>query len=166
MCSTPPIICTSPDRWSPSKQSTPLTPSAKGEKVEVYWNHQVFEDLAYLPVGFAPIQEYMDYHWEVFLWGDPPIHPLCDFDLSAPGTWFEYECEWGGDMNMIEDQFNLPEDLREFPSPRHPNARTELWRSQDKLQELQDMEDPEWYPRGTEMNIYRQDDFRVESQTN
>jgi len=77
--------------------------NSKGEKVEVYWNAQAFEDLASLCVGFAPVMEYIDYHWEIFLWGDPPIHPLCDFDLCAPGTWFEYECEWGGEMNMLED---------------------------------------------------------------
>jgi hypothetical protein len=49
--------------------------------VEVYWNAQVFEDLAYLNVGFAPTMEHVDYHWEIFLWGDAPIHPLVDFDL-------------------------------------------------------------------------------------
>lgn len=26
-------------------------------------------------VGFAPVLEYTDYHWEIFLWGDPPIKP-------------------------------------------------------------------------------------------
>ena len=49
--------------------------------MEVYWNAQVFEDLAYLNVGFAPTMEHVDYHWEIFLWGDAPIHPLVDFDL-------------------------------------------------------------------------------------
>ena len=49
--------------------------------MEVYWNTQAFEDLSMLNVGFAPIMENVDYHWEIFLWGDPPIHPLCDFDL-------------------------------------------------------------------------------------
>jgi hypothetical protein len=44
-----------------------------------------------LNVGFAPVLENVDYHWEIFLWGDPPIHPLVDFDLSVPNTWFEYE---------------------------------------------------------------------------
>jgi hypothetical protein len=34
-------------------------------------------------VGFAPVLEHVDYHWEIFLWGDPPIHPLCDFDLVS-----------------------------------------------------------------------------------
>ena len=40
-----------------------------------------YEDLAMLNVGFAPVLENVDYHWEIFLWGDPPIHPLVDFDL-------------------------------------------------------------------------------------
>jgi len=44
-----------------------------------------------LPVGFAPVLESVDYHWEIFLWGDPPIKPNNDFDLSVPNTWFEYE---------------------------------------------------------------------------
>jgi len=47
--------------------------SSKGEKVEVLWNAQAFEDLALLNVGFAPTLENVDYHWEIFLWGDPPI---------------------------------------------------------------------------------------------
>jgi len=34
-----------------------------------------------LNVGFAPVLENVDYHWEIFLWADPPIHPLQDFDL-------------------------------------------------------------------------------------
>jgi len=49
--------------------------NSKGEKVEVYWNFQAFEDLAMLNVGFAPSLEHVDYHWEIFLWGDSPIHP-------------------------------------------------------------------------------------------
>ena len=64
-----------------SLQSKSNSSSSKGEKVEVYWNWQAFEDLAMLSVGFAPIMENVDYHWEIFLWGDPPIHPLVDFDL-------------------------------------------------------------------------------------
>ena len=63
---------------SPSSQTLI---SSKGEKVEVYWNTQSFEDLSMLNVGFAPVMETVDYHWEIFLWGDPPIHPLVDFDL-------------------------------------------------------------------------------------
>jgi hypothetical protein len=154
------------DVFYPSNQmyvARQVVTNAKGEKVEVYWNSQAFEDLSLLCVGFAPVMEYVDYHWEIFLWGDPPIHPLCDFDLCAPGTWFEYECEWGGEMNMLEDQVNLPEDAREFPSPRHPNARAELFRPQEKLALLQEMEDPEWFPRGTEQNVYRQPDFHSSS---
>ena len=36
-----------------------------------------------LNVGFAPVLENVDYHWEIFLWADPPIHPLGDFDLVS-----------------------------------------------------------------------------------
>jgi hypothetical protein len=38
-----------------------------------------------------------------------------------------------GEMVGIEDQFPLPEDMRPFPTPRHPNCRKELWRSQDDI---------------------------------
>lgn len=78
MSSTWPTRSTSLDKSSPSNLH--LT-SSKGEKVEVYWNSQSFEDLSMLNVGFAPVMENIDYHWEIFLWGDPPIHPLVDFDL-------------------------------------------------------------------------------------
>ena len=66
-------------------------------------------------------------------------------------------------MNMIEDQQTLPEDGREFPSPRHPNARAELWMSQEKMQELEDMQDPEWYPTGTKYNLYNQPDWKKQA---
>jgi len=55
------------------------------------WSGQAYEDLAMMNVGFAPINEFTDYHWELFLWGDPPIKPISDFDLNVPNTWFEYE---------------------------------------------------------------------------
>jgi hypothetical protein len=29
---------------------------------------------------------------------------------------------------------SLPEDIREFPSPRNPYARKELWKSQEDLE--------------------------------
>ena len=40
-----------------------------------------------------PTDETFDNTWEIFLWGEYPIHPLVDFDLSVPKTWFEYEEE-------------------------------------------------------------------------
>ena len=49
--------------------------------MEVLWNAQAFEDLALLNVGFAPVLENVDYHWEIFLWGDPPIKAQGDIDL-------------------------------------------------------------------------------------
>jgi len=61
---------------------------------------------------------------------------------------------------MLEDQVNLPEDLRQFPSPRNPNSRSELWISQEKSAEIKEMEDPNWYPQGTTMNIYKQPTYR------
>jgi hypothetical protein len=67
--------------------------NSKGEKVEILWNNQAYEDLALLNVGFAPIKEYTDYHWEIFLWADPMIKVTGELDLGVPNTWFEYECE-------------------------------------------------------------------------
>ncbi|CAD8112635.1 unnamed protein product [Paramecium primaurelia] len=134
--------------------------NSKGEKVEILWNVQVLEDLAKLPVGFAPVRELIDYHWEIFLWSDPMIKPTGDLDLGVPNTWFEYECEWGGEMVGIEDQFNIPESDRVFPSPKNPNCRRELWKSQDDIQEQLEMEDENWYPKGTSYNIYQQADYK------
>lgn len=64
------------------------------------WNAQMFEDLALMNVGFAPIMENIDYHWEIFLWADPPLKAQNDIDLGAPFTWFEYESEFWGDFQM------------------------------------------------------------------
>lgn len=123
--------------------------NSKGEKVEVLWNCQAFEDLSLLNVGFAPIKESVDYHWEIFLWADPMIKVTGELDLGVPNTWFEYEQEWLGEMVGIEDQFPLPEDMRPYPSPRNPNCRKELWRSQDDIQEQMDMEAENWFPKMT-----------------
>jgi len=84
-----------------------------------------------------------------------------DFDLSVPNTWFEYECEWWGEQNIIEDQMSLPEDERRFPTPKHPQSRRELWQSQEKLQELEYMKDPEWFPEGTRFNIYNNPNWKM-----
>lgn len=65
-----------------------------------------------------------------------------------------------GDACGIEDQFNIPEDIRPFPSPKHPNCNAELWRSQDAQQEQKEMEDENWYPEGTTQNIYNQPSYK------
>jgi len=133
--------------------------NSKGEKIEVYWNSQAYEDLALLNVGFAPVMENVDYHWEIFLWADPPLHPLSDFDLGVAATWFEYEQEWWGEQTILEDQLNMPESIRPYPLPRNPHSRKELWKSQDDLQELINMSKENWYPE-SRFNIYRQPTFQ------
>lgn len=80
-------------------------------------------------VGFAPVQEFVDYHWELFLWGDPPIKPVSDFDLNVPNTWFEYEQESWTESNIIEDQMNPPQDMIPIDVPRNPHCRKELWKA-------------------------------------
>ena len=64
--------------------------NSKGQKVEIYWNSFCFEDMSTLNVGFAPILETVDYHWEIFLWADNAIKVTGDLDLGVPNTWFEY----------------------------------------------------------------------------
>ena len=53
---------------------------------------------------------------------------------------------------------SIPESIRPYPVMRNPFARTELWKSQDDLQDLINMSDERWYPK-TKFNIYNQPDF-------
>ena len=105
--------------------------NSKGEKTEIFWNGQAIEDISLVPVGHSPSLESVDYHWEIFLWGEQGIKPIVDFDLSVPNTWFEYEEEHWNEQNMLEDQPTLPDDLRRLSS-KHPNCSKELWRSSDR----------------------------------
>lgn len=132
--------------------------NSKGEKQEVYWNALAYEEMSFVPVGNAPIMEMADYTWEIFLWGESPIHPLVDFDLSVPATWFEYEEENWGDQNIQEDQYTLPDDLRR-KSAKHPNASKELWRSQENWERIESMKDPNWIPEGLPNNIYNKSEI-------
>ncbi len=132
--------------------------NSKGEKCEIYWNSQSFEDISTVNVGHAPTLGFADYHWEIFLWGELAIHPRVDFDLSVPLTWFEYEEETWAEQNMMEDQISLPEDVRKV-SEKHPNCSKELWYSQEDLDRIEEMNDPDWAPSGTKYNIYNKDQF-------
>lgn len=132
--------------------------NSKGEKTEVYWNAQAFEELSFVPVGNAPIIEMPDYTWEIFLWGEPAIHPLVDFDLCVPATWFEYEEENWNEMNIQEDQYTLPDNLRK-KSDKHPNSSKELWRSQEDWERILKMKNPDWTPEGLTYNVYNEKDF-------
>lgn len=132
--------------------------NSKGEKVELYWNTQAYEDMSMVNVAHSPVSEYVDYHWEVFLWGEPPIHPLVDFDLSVPNTWFEYEEENWGFFNMLEDQYGIPDDIRR-ESKRHPNARKELWKAQENWYNIEKMKEENWSPRKLEKNVYNRENF-------
>jgi hypothetical protein len=67
-----------------------------------------------------------------------------DIDLGVPNTWFEYELEGVMSKGMCRDQMNIPEDIRQFNSPRNPYARSELWKSQEQLKLEKEMEDPNW----------------------
>ena len=138
--------------------------NSKGQKVEIYWNHQSYEDLTLVPVEQAPNPEQTDVHWEIFLWGEPPIKPLLDFDLGVPNTWFEYDEEQWGEQCFIVDQLALPEGARKFPTAKNPNCNKELWKSQDDLDRLEQMKDPNWTPDNLEFNIYNNPNFKMRKQ--
>jgi hypothetical protein len=38
--------------------------------------------------------------------------------------------ELSTEMNIAQDQMNIPEDIRPFGTPRNPHSRKELWKSQ------------------------------------
>ena len=86
----------------------------------------------------------MDYHWEIFLWADPPIKVTGDMDLGIPNTWFEYQLEFSTELAIAQDQMNIPEDIRPFDTGRNPNCTSTMWKSQEQLEEEQAMRDPAW----------------------
>ena len=133
--------------------------NSKGQKVELFWNFQAFEDIALVPVGHSPIVENSDMHWEIFLWGEPPIKPLIDFDLGVPNTWFEYEEEQWSEQCFVEDALTLPESIRRFPTEKNPNCNRDLWKSQEDLDKIEFMKNPEWTPQNLPYNIYNVDNF-------
>ncbi len=53
---------------------------------------------------------------------------------------------------------NIPESIRPYPVMRNPYARTELWKSQEDLQDLINLSDENWYPK-TKSNIYQQPSY-------
>jgi len=53
---------------------------------------------------------------------------------------------------------NVPESLRPYPVMRNPYARTELWKSQEDLQDLINLSNENWYPKSRN-NIYQQMDY-------
>ena len=134
---------------------------SKGEKQEVFINGQAYEDMSVLNIGHAPSYTQTDYHWEIFLWGELAIHPLVDFDLSVPATWFEYEEENWAEFNMLEDQFSLPEDLRR-ESERHPNCTGEIWYGQEELDEFEEVRREDWTPSGLVYDVYNDEEFKRE----
>lgn len=63
---------------------------------------------------------------------------------------------------MTTDQIYIPESERPFPSEPNPHCSKEMWRPQEDLADEDDMRDPNWYPKGTQYNIYNKDDFSRE----
>lgn len=55
----------------------------------------------------------------------------------------------------------IPEDIREYPSPKNPYSSKELWKPQEKLEEEAEMYDENWYPNDTKYNIYNQESFKA-----
>lgn len=67
-------------------------------------------------------------------------------------------------MTILEDQMNIPEDIRPYNTPRNPHARSELWKSQEQLQMEEDMKDPKWTPGDLKYNIYQKEGFRQKNE--
>ena len=115
--------------------------------------------MCFVNVGHAPSMGFMDYHWEIFLWGEMAIHPLVEFDLSVPGTWFEYEEEVWMEQAMQLDQITLPEDMRK-KSGKHANCSTELFYTQKEMERFEEMRGRDWVPSGMEVNAYNDPNFK------
>jgi hypothetical protein len=60
----------------------------------------------------------------------------------------------------------IPEDERPCPVKKNPYCSKELWRPQVDILEEKEMEDPNWYPKNTNYNIYNRKDFSKENPTN
>lgn len=108
--------------------------------------------------GHNPTDETFDNTWEIFLWGEYAIHPMVDFDLSVPRSWFEYEDEQYSESRLLADQITLPDDQRR-ESTKHPNCNKELWYSQNEMDRFEEMKDPEWTVKDLSMNVYHSDNF-------
>jgi hypothetical protein len=123
-----------------------IVTNSKGEKVEIVYPFQAAEDIFELSVDTA-LQDrpYLSIrHWEAFS-GDEWYKYINTQDLGVPDTWIEYEKNSRFAMGLIGDQLEeLPDQIRPWPSPKHPNARKELWRSQEHLKDLDDLSKPDW----------------------
>jgi hypothetical protein len=135
--------------------------NSKGEKVEVLWPSATYDEMTMMSYGNAPIWEMHENPWDPIP-GELPIRIHPDYDLGVPYTFFEYEMDSRLHYIMTEDQMYIPEDVRPFPSVKNPNAHSYIWRSQENL--IDEMRDPNWYPKDTYYNIYNREDFgRAES---
>ena len=132
--------------------------------MEVYWNTQAFEDVSLVPVGHAPIDDTPEIHWEIFLWGETAVRSLHDFDLGVPNTWFEYEEEMWNDQVFQEDQITIPEGVRRFPTEKNPHCNRDLWKSQEDLDNIENMKNPNWTPENIPYNVYGAPNFKIQSQ--
>jgi hypothetical protein len=112
-----------------------------------------------MPYGNAPIWEIHENPWDPIP-GELPIRIHADYDLGVPYSWFEYEQDARMQTVMTEDQIYPPEDVRPFPAEKNPHAYRDLWRPQGDLAAMDEMRDPDWYPRDTHYNIYNKKDYR------
>jgi len=60
---------------------------------------------------------------------------------------------------MTNDQIYIPESERPFPAEKNPHCSSDMWRPQEDLADEDDMRDPNWYPKGTNFNIYNKEDY-------
>lgn len=132
--------------------------NSKGEKVEVLWPSATYDEMTMMVFGNAPIWEMHENPWDPIP-GELPIRIHPDYDLQVPFTWFEYETDSRIAYAMTKDQMYIPEDARPFPSVKNPHANSYKWRPQEDLIEEDEMRDANWYPKGTNFNIYNKKDF-------
>ena len=105
--------------------------------------------------GNAPVWEMHENPWDPIP-GELPIRVHPDYDLQVPFTWFEYELDSRIHYQMTDDQIYPPEDVRPFATTKNPHCDASIWRPQDDIIEEDEMRDPNWYPKGTQYNIYNQ----------
>lgn len=137
--------------------------NSKGEKVEILFPSGTYDEMTQMTYGNAPIWEMHEHPWDPIP-GELPIRIHPDYDLGVPFTWFEYEMDSRLHYLMTDDQMYIPENERQYPSPKNPYCSTEMWRPQEDLAEEDAMRDPSWYPKDTHYNIYNQKDHSRPSQ--
>lgn len=106
-------------------------------------------------------RERTDHAWDPVP-GEPPVVPVPDYELGAPGSYFEYETDNRLHQLMSEDQTIIPENERPFPVPKNPHCSKNYWKPQSDLKEQDEMQNHTWVPQ-TSQNVYGRKDHKKDS---